>query len=172
MTPPLLFVSRLAAYDPELRVRWAPRLHRWAIERKMPERHKQLLAERPNPWKSARGQEVYEGWRQGYVLVMFVDPSLLHWSIVEPALADCDTWKQDGFEAINRKLDAAQEAWDRETDKLREVFAEDAGKEAADRMMWLGGHRMAMPFAEPAETMFTVEHHDGFMVRSKRHDDR
>ena len=55
MNPPREFVSALRAFDPDLRIRWATRTSLWFVERKLPERHRQLLSERPNPWKSLRG---------------------------------------------------------------------------------------------------------------------
>lgn len=144
MNAPREFISALRAFDPDLRIRYAVRTQLWFIERKLPERHKQLLSERPNPWKSERGWDLYDGWREGFVHILSVDPSLLDHRVFE-VLAAADSYRQGGFEAINRQLDAAVETWEKETDKHIANWNESAAKDAAERMPWLQGRRVTVP---------------------------
>jgi hypothetical protein len=144
MNAPREFVSALRQFDPELRIRWGVRTLLWYIERKMPERHKQLLAERPNPWKSLRGLDLYDGWKEGYCHVLSVHPTLLDHRVFG-VLAAADSYRQGGFEGINRQLDEIEAKWEAETDRKIENWTEDAAKDAADRMPWLQGRRIVVP---------------------------
>lgn len=168
MTAPETFVAALARYDARLRVRWGARTHRWIIERKMPERSPSWLRERPSPYRSPRGLDAWDGWREGYVVVMFVDPEMLHWSVVEPELAESDAVAQGGFAALSRKLDAQAEQEDAATDRTIANWSAAASSEAYDRLMWLQGNRIATPFAEVPEPLVPTEQHDGFVVRMRR----
>ena len=144
MNAPREFVSALRTFDPELRIRWAVRTSQWYIERKLPERHRQLLSERPNPWKSLRGFDLYDGWKEGWVHVLSVHPSLLDHRVFQ-VLADADSYRQGGFEGINRQLDEAVAKWEAETDREIQNWNESAAKEAAERMPWLQGRRVVVP---------------------------
>lgn len=144
MNAPREFVSALKAFDPDLRIRWAVRTHLWYVERRLPERSRQLLSERPNPWKSERGLDLYDGWAAGFVHVLSIHPALLDHRVFE-ILAAADSYRQGGFEAINRQLDAAVEAWEKETDKAIANWNESAAKDAAERMPWLQGRRVSVP---------------------------
>ena len=107
-TPEPSFVADLAAYDASLRCRWGVHSQRWLIERKMPPRSPAWLAERPlNPFGTGpRAKDLWAGWREGYVHVLSVDPSLLHWRLVAPALAETDRQQAGSWEALNRQMDA------------------------------------------------------------------
>ena len=168
MKAPRSFVARLSAFDPELRVVWAPRVKTWFIERRLPERHRQLLAERPNPFKGARGKDLYDSWRQGYVHVLSVPPDLLDERVFD-ALAEADAWRQGGFEAINRRLDAEREAEEQQADRAIAHWSEAAASEAYDRLMWLQGNRVAVhPSQAERGSPDTVEVHEGFTVRVRK----
>lgn len=144
MNAPKEFVSALRSFDPDLRIRWAVRSELWFIERKLPERHVALLAERPNPWKSQRGLDLYDGWRFGFVHVLSVHPTLLDHRVFD-VLAAADSFRQGGFKELNRQLDAAEELWEKETDKEIANWNESAAKDAAERMPWLQGRRVSVP---------------------------
>jgi len=144
MNPPREFVSALRAFDPELRIRWAQRTSLWFVERKLPERHRQLLSERPNPWKSPRGFDLYDGWKEGWVHVLSVHPTLLDHRVFD-VLAAADSYRQGGFEGINRQLDEAVAKWEHDTDREIKNWNESASKEAAERMPWLQGRRVVVP---------------------------
>ena len=163
MTPPAGFVSELYAYDAALRVRWATRTKCWFIERKLPERHRQLEAEKPNPFKSPKGFDLYDGWRDGYVHVLTVHPSMLDQRVFE-ALADADSWRQGGMAGINQKLDAQDAAWEAEKDKEVAAWNQAAANEAHDRLAWLLGNRVVVHPSEP-EPADVIEAHEGFTVR-------
>ena len=136
---------------------------RWIIERKMPPQHIQLLRERPNPWKSLRGLDLYDGWREGYVHVLTVDPSLLDHQVFA-MLRECDIWAQGGIDRMNAKLDALAAQEQQEADKQVQAFNEAASREAHDRIQWLDGNRMAMRPPEPP----LVDSGLGFKVRDRR----
>lgn len=147
MNPPAGFVQDLRGYDPLLRVRWGEHSARWFIERKLRERSPQWLREKPSPWKSQRGLDLWDGWREGYVHVLTVHRDLLTWALVVPHLAAADLQVRGGIDAMNQALDDAEAAWERETDRTIENFQEAAGKEAFDRLKWLTGQRVAVPEA-------------------------
>lgn len=144
MNPPKEFVSALRAYDPLLRIRWAVRTHLWYVERKLPERHRQLLSERPNPWKSERGWDLYDGWKEGWCHVLSVHPTLLDHRVFE-VLAAADSYRQGGFAGLNRQLDEAEALWEKEADKEIANWNESAARDAAERMPWLQGRRVSVP---------------------------
>lgn len=142
-TPPREFVSALRTFDASLRIRWGARTSLWIIERAMPPRHKQLLAERPNPWHSARGLDLYDGWREGYLHVMSVHPSLLDHRVFAE-LRRCDIWAQGGLARLTDRLDAIEEAEEKAADREIHNFNEAAAKEMHDRLAWLQGRRVAV----------------------------
>jgi len=156
--PPKSFVDDLTRRDPELRVRWAVHQAVWFIERKMPPRHQQLLAERPNPWKSPRGLDLYDGWKEGYVHVLSVERELLSWALVAPRLDQFDTWKAGGFDAINRQLDEIDAQWEAEGDRKVANWAEATTSEAYDHLKWQQKQRVDVP----------VEIRDGYVVSDRR----
>ena len=158
--PPSSFVAALHSYDPLLRVRWAVRTNLWFIERKMPERHKQLLSERPNPYKSKRGKDLYDGWKAGYVHVLSVHPSLLDNRVFD-TLRQCDIWAHGGVDRVNRALDDAILAERQSEDRVIQNFNESASREAHDQLQWGLGNRIAMPG-------LTLDTGLGFGVRDQR----
>src|SRR5262245_52888563 len=118
MTPPEPFVRDLRAYDSRLRIRWARHTRRWYIEREMPPRSPQWTLERPNAFgKGARARDLWEGWQEGYVLVLAVDPEMLHWNLVAPVLAESDMQKAGGWAKLNEKMDRAEEARDQAAER-------------------------------------------------------
>lgn len=164
MNAPREFVSALRAFDPGLRIRWAVRVGKWFIERKLPERHKQLLSERQNPRKSDLGWDLHEGWREGYVHVLTVPHELLDHGVFDE-LAKADAWRQGGIEQINRQLDEAEAKWDADGDRTIANYTEAAGKEAADRMAWLTGRRVSMHEESRPDRL---EDRGGFLVNDRR----
>lgn len=165
--PPHELVRELLAYDPLLRVRWGVHQHLWTIERKLPERHRQLLTEKPNPWKSPRGLDLYEGWRQGYVHVLNVHPSLIdNVPLVLGEILRADIWRTGGIEAVLRELDAADEAEEAAFEKELANWSEAATSDAYDRYQWLEGHRVAM--TPPADRSHEVVEREGYLVTDRR----
>lgn len=180
--PPPEFVRDLTAYDATLRCRWAPRwptertdthdgVGLWVIEKSLKNEPRLLafLAGRPNPWKSPRGFDLYDGWKDGYDHVMSVHPDLLHWSIVQPRLAEFDKHRMDGWKDLNRRLDEIAEQEEAAADRQIANWSEAAASEAFNRLQWLQGNRVALttpthPGLPPEE----VEQHDGFVVRVRK----
>jgi hypothetical protein len=145
MTPPSSFVKDLRAYDPLLRVRWGRHTQMWVIERKMREQNPQYVAERPAEWsRSARRRDLWEGWREGHVNVMFVHRDLLGTPVFE-ALAECDTYRHGGFERYAAKLDAADEAWERSKDRDIQTYTEAAAYDFHDSLAWREGRKIQVP---------------------------
>ena len=167
MIAPTTFTDKLARYDRKLRCRWAPRCKLWFIERRMDRLNPQYLGEQPNPYKSPRGLDLFDGWREGYLNVMAVHPTLLDDRVFD-TLAQADAWRVGGFNEINRQLDAEQERWERQTDRQAQNFCEEASKEAYDRLAWLQGNRFATPFAEEPEPKLIETQRVGYKVRLRR----
>jgi hypothetical protein len=166
VTPPAELVRELKAYDPELRVRWGVHQRLWIVERQMPPRHKQLLAERPNPWQSPKGLDLWDGWKEGYVHVLSVHPDLIrNTPLVMGEVAKGDMWRAGGQAAVNRRLDdlAAQE--EREADRAVAHYTEAAAKETYDDLAWATGRRVAMSTPDPLAAM---EDRGGYRVSDRR----
>jgi len=144
MNPPAGFVSDLRSYDPMLRVRWAVHSARWFIERQLPRRNPQWLKEMPSPWKSQKGLDLWDGWREGYVHVLTVERDLLSWNLVAAALHASDAQVRGGMAGLNASLDAAEAAWEAEKDREIANWQEGAAKEAHDRLAWMQGRRVAV----------------------------
>jgi hypothetical protein len=166
MTPPADLVRELKAYDAELRLRWGVHQKLFVIERKMPPRHKQLLAERPNPWQSPKGLDLWDGWKDGYVHVLSVHPDLVqNTPLVMQEVAKGDLWRAGGTAAINRRLDAIREQEEREADRAVAHFTEAAAKEVYEDLAWASGRRVAVSTPDPLSTM---EARDGYVVNDRR----
>ena len=163
MNAPEAFVAKLRRFDPQLRVRWGHRTNLWIIERKMPERHIQLVRERPNPFHSPRGLDIYDGWKDGYVHVLSVHRTLLDDRVFE-TLRECDIWAQGGIERMNAKLDDIQAQEQAEGDQVVRAFNESASREAHDQLQWSLGNRVAVRASEPP----LVDTGLGFKVRDRR----
>lgn len=164
MTPPREFVSALRTFDPSLRIRWAVRTGKWFIERRLPERHKQLLSERPNPRKSDLGWDLYDGWREGWIHVLTVPHALLDHGVFDE-LAQADLHRQGGIARINEQLDELEAKWDAAGDRAIDSWSEAAGKEAADRMAWLTGRRVSMHEESRPDRL---QARDGYLVNDRR----
>lgn len=171
-SPPLEVVTWLRRYDPELRLRWAHRTQLWAIERKCPPSFPGWLKERPNPYRSPRGLDRFDGWREGYMFVMFCHHDLLGTPAFETTVRTCDIQAQNGIEEINRQLDAFYADQEVEADRGIDHWAQAAARESHDRLQWLDGNRIATPLGpdrppRPTDD-YVIEHHDGFIVRLKK----
>lgn len=163
MTPPEDFVRKLFQFDPALRIRWGHHLQCWVIERRLDERSRQLFSERPNPYKSPRGLELYEGWKQGYVHVLNVHPTLLDQRVFEH-LREADTWRQGGMDKFNRVVDEAIAAEEAAADREQKNWNESASREMHDVIQWRSGNRIAMRAPEPE----VVDTGLGFKVVDRR----
>lgn len=172
MTPDPSFVRDLQAYDPKLRVRFGKHSERWIIERKMEVRNPAWLAERPlNPFgPGKRKKDAWDGWRQGYVVVMMVDPSCLNWQMVAPQLARTDLEQAGSWEAINQQIEAADAKLEAERERTVKNWSESAAKDAADALQWGFGHTVATAHeASGVIPSDTVEQHpDGFVIRTRK----
>lgn len=166
---PLGFERELTAYDKALRVRWGTNSELWIIERLLKPQQPSWLAEKPSPWKNKKGLDLWEGWKDGYVCVLMVHPTCLHWNLVIQALRDADLQVQEGAKGLIRKLDAAEEQWERDTDKVIDTWSGDAANEAYHRLKWLQGERMVLD-AEEREpvTRDLVTQRDGYTVVERR----
>src|SRR3972149_8383350 len=94
------FVSRLKAYDKELRCRWSDREGRWRIERR-------IRAPRINldPGLFANHED-YITAVEGYALIMRVDPSMLDNRVFETLWAG-DLQKRGGAKRVSDELENA-----------------------------------------------------------------
>lgn len=103
MEAPSWFVRELEAFDPDLRLRWSPRLELWQLERRV----RRSL----HP-----GTIATDGWhddliraRDGYLLVASVPPNGLGRGIFQK-LRNSDLWSNGGWKKIADDLDAAEGA--------------------------------------------------------------
>ena len=165
------FVRDLAAYDPALRVRWARHAEMWFIERKMALRNPAWLAERPlNPFGvGKRKKDLWEGWRDGYVHVLSVHPTLLNWQTVAPALASTDRELAGSWEALNQQMEAVDARLEAERERTVANWSAERASDAADHLFWQEGHTVATPHEASGVTPSdTVEAHEGFTVRTRK----
>lgn len=158
-------VEALRRYDPRLRLRWAVRTHVWFIERQMPPRSRAYLSEKPNPFRSPKGLDLFDSWREGYVHVMTVHPDLVgNLPLVLRHLAEADSYRQGSFDALNRRLDEAELGWRAKGDSAVATFVEQATSEAFDRLRW----RPATAGDRRAPEVQRTEVHEGFVVHVRK----
>lgn len=170
MTPPASLVRALHAYDDFLRCRWAKASQQWFIERRMPVRHPDFLAELRPPPDNTLAFDRSEGLKAGYFPLFTVPAAAIHQT--ERVMASLRVWDaetQGSFRAINQRLDAAHEAWEAERVKERESFSADHAVAAYEHVQWLAGHTIATSdMAEGAETSDAVEPREGYSVRIRK----
>ena len=162
--PPVAVIRALRQYDPELRVRWGVRTALWFIERKLPPRHRQLLLEKPNPFKSPRGFDVRDGWAEGYVHVLSVHPALIeNVALILQELAKADAWLQGGMKKVADALDEYDQQQEAVADRhiANEIAA--ATSDAWFRLGWLQKRTVSTFVPEPR-----VEPAEGFIIRDWR----
>ena len=162
--PPPEFVRDLTAYDPELRCRWGMHTSLWFIEKKLEGRLLEIVQGHPNPKRSKRGLDLYEGWRAGYGNVLIVHPELLNWPFVQEHLVGVDHYKDARWQDMNRRLDALAEQRERAEDRQIGNWIENATDEAYDALQWRLGTRVAV--RTPPEPAY--EPRDGYRVRDRR----
>lgn len=158
MIAPRVFRKLLKNYDPALRVRWAVRTAQWFIEVKLPERSRQLLSERPNPWNSPHGWDRYDGWREGYLHVLDVPPDKLEWSVVAPSLDFASIVATARITDITDQIERIEAEQEAAADRDIKTWAEDASSQAWDDLKWAWKQRVNVP----------VEIKDGFVVHDRR----
>ena len=168
--PPADLVADLKQFDPTLRIRWGGYTQMWFIERQMPSLHIQYLREKPNPYKSPRGLDVYAGWKEGFLHVLTVAPELItNKPLIFETLRSCDSWRVGGMEKLSQELDRIHVHEEGQVDRAIETWNQSASREMHDQLQWRLGNRISM---RPDPTGITstdqVEHHEGFTVVDKR----
>ena len=167
MTPPPSLVRALRQYDPDLSLRWGVRCERWIVVKKVDDRVGQLLKSAPNPYKSPKGLDRYDVWRDGFDEVLFIDPALIeNTPLVMHHVAEADIQRQGGREALNRRLDELDAQAEREADRALANFSEAAASESYDRLAWAHGNRIAVSTPDPLLKL--ERHEDGFLVADRR----
>ena len=171
MTPPAALVTALAGLDSALRCRWAKATRQWFIERRMPARHPDFLAELRPPPDHDLAWDRYQTLQDGYYPLFTVPADAIHQTErVMASLREWDAATQGSFRAINQRLDAAHEAWERARTAEREDFALTRAEAAADHILWQTHHRlttsdMAAGAPEPSDH---VEVREGYTVRTRK----
>lgn len=162
-TPPREFVSALRQYDADLRIRWGVRQQLWIIERDMRKwpRLKQYQGEQPLG-SSDRAQDLYDGWREGYVHVMNVHPTLLDHRVFR-VLAEADAWRQGGMKVLVDQMEAEEAKADAQFERERHNFHEAAAKDLYETVAWDEKRRVSLN--EPAEI---GEAREGYRVVDRR----
>ena len=105
-TAPEWFLKELATFDPDLRVRWSPRLELWQLERKV------RNALHPGTVRNDGWHDDYQRAQDGYLLVASIPPHGFGPHIFE-RLRDSDLWSNGGWKRIADQLDeleASEEA--------------------------------------------------------------
>jgi hypothetical protein len=166
MTPDPSFVADLQAYDPTLRVRWARHRACWSIEKRVRERMPDYLAMEPNHiGRSDAAKDLWESFIDGYLVVLSVHRTLLHWRLVAPELHKFDMHAAGGVEAINRALDAEAEAKEAAADRAVDRFVEAGSRDLHDRIAWDDGRRVSGYDPDPYAHF---EQADGFKIYDRR----
>jgi len=122
MKPPDYFVRELAAFDPDLRIRWSTQYERWMVERRV------RRALHPGTIKCEDWDDDVIRARDGYLLVGTVSPHGLSRTILEKLKAS-DLWSNDGWRRVADKMDEydrtkEEKAWDDFSDDIRSYSAE------------------------------------------------
>ena len=168
MTPDPAFVAELAAFDPDLRVRWST--HRaklgrplWIIERKIPANAPKELAllkaldlsrHTIKKMNHARTVDLWHGAREGYAHIMDVHPGLLAWSRVAPELAKADAWRVGGMKALADAQDAELDAEEKTKERAAQAIIEKHLDGVHDHLQWEGKRRISTYVPDGAD--FTV----------------
>ncbi len=168
--PPASIVKDLRAYDNGLRLRWSTRRSLWMVEKKLDFRHPCIEKERPaSIGKSSVSQDLWDAAREGYVHVLSIHPSLLRSEVILAALRSTDLNYHGSWKAINRRLDAIQEAEDKALDRQLDTFVEAGSRELYDRDQWVGKRKIQVPNDEVSvERITPVVQADGFTIRDRR----
>lgn len=168
MTPDASLVADLHAFDSRLRIRWAPLVEKWFIERKLEMRNPQLTREMPAPDTSNPiRRELYESWKEGYVHVLTVPNELCHWRFIVPELSRMDSWRAGSMQKIADELDAKEDQRDAADDKRIDNWAAAASRDAHDHIGWFEKRTVSMH--QPDSTPYT-DSGQGFLVRDRRRD--
>ena len=163
-TPPAGLVRDLQAYDASLRLRWGRHQNVWMLEKKLSVRL-EGTHDAPNPLGTSQTQrDLYEGAKDGWVHILSIPPTLLTSAVVLKWLHENDLHVQGSFDAINRRLEAMQEAEERARDRELDLFVEIGSREIHDTAAWLDGRRVSQ-YNPPVEV---GEAHDGFRVLDRR----
>lgn len=181
MTPPPTLVKALAAHDSRLRCRWAKASRQWFIERRMPERHPDFMAELRPPVAETEGMEAaeratarlhadrYESLQAGYWPAFTVPRAAIFQT--ERVMTSLREWDghQGGFAAINARLDASQAQWEAARRKERDDFTLSKAEDAWEHGQWQSGNRIATSdMAEGAESSDVTEQREGYSVRVRK----
>jgi hypothetical protein len=163
-------VKALRAHDPSLRCRWARASRQWFIEERMPARHPDFVAELAPPDDDPVKFDRWESLQAGYY-PRFTIPreAICQTERVMAGLRQFDAATAGSFKAINRRLDAEQDAWDAARRKRNADFVDDRAGDAWDLIQWRAGHRLTTSdMTEGAETSDAVEQREGYTVRVRK----
>jgi len=163
LKPPADFVRQLHDEDPTLRVRWAKFTAKWFIEVKCGEQQPSWVKERPSPLgKNARAKDLWQSWQDGYLHVLSVNHHDLKWEIVGPVIRELRLAAHGAADAVNARLDALNEEFDKKSDRMRDNLNDIGISEIYERSCWDQGRRVSFYNPPP------VEEHDGFRVVDRR----
>jgi hypothetical protein len=122
MKAPTWFLRELKAFDPDLRLRWSPRLELWQIERQV------KRSVHPGTIRNDGWHDDYIRASDGYILVASVPPHLLVRSIFQK-LKDSDLWARGGWEKVINEIETAERI---EEEKKWEDFGADVRYSSAE----------------------------------------
>jgi hypothetical protein len=127
---PSWFLRELESFDPDLRLRWSPRLEFWQIERRV----KRGL--HPGTIRNDGWHDDYIRAADGYILVASVTPEMfqiLGRSIFQ-RLKDSDLWARGGWEKVASEIEAAEHA---DEEKKWESFGAEVRYSSAELFNFL-----------------------------------
>lgn len=115
-------MKELQSFDPDMRLRWSPRLQLWQLERRV------KRSVHPGTIRNDGWHDDYIRAQDGFILVASVPPHGLTRSIFEKLRAS-DLWARGGWEKVIREIEAAedeaeQEKWDKFGADVRAQSAE------------------------------------------------
>ena len=121
-TAPEWFTRELAAFDPDLRLRWSPRIQLWQLERKV----RRGLA--PGTVQSDSWHDDLIRAREGYILVGSIPPRAITRNIFT-SLRQNDLWANGGWKTVADALDEYDESQEQNRmKKFSERCREHAGE--------------------------------------------
>ena len=122
MKPPAWFISELAAFDPELRIRWSQRRQLFQLERKI--RNSLPIEPRLNNTE----HDDYIRAREGYILVGSIPANSLSRRVFE-VLRQSDLYSRGGWERVLREIEAGealqeQRQWEKFSRDMKDLSAD------------------------------------------------
>jgi hypothetical protein len=122
MDVPRWFLDEMKVFDPDLRIRWSPKMKMFQLERK-------IANSKPiDTSKKDSYDDDYIRAREGYILVCLIEPGKFSRSIFV-TLRQSDLWTHGGWEHMARFIEEQEAA---EEQKIWEAFSDELKYQTAE----------------------------------------